>query len=250
MWVLRHLVMYRAIQLRLNPFLMDTDLAFTGDVYAMLHTPPLDQFNVVQAGAYSFPGLNTGAVYFHNVNPQGPVAWVLQSLMQRALFVLLDVNATYINSRGKVAQYFIMDQTLFNEAICAITAGFVIHPHTGLPAKGKSIEEYMDAHEALCPSYLRNVTLKYPEAWLPRTLRRSEDVAAYHMTYPFYNATWFQDVSALPFIGTLKPYFERVMQITNKQLAEKAQGAATTSRLLQASGSGAHAGVPGAVALR
>ncbi|GLI67397.1 hypothetical protein VaNZ11_011582, partial [Volvox africanus] len=93
LWHSRYRIAARAVRMRYNVFLVDTDVIFFDDPYVYFKSPPFANFTIInqpevlydQSDYLTETDPNGGVVYVQNAAPDGPAAWLMAEVVHRIL---------------------------------------------------------------------------------------------------------------------------------------------------------------------
>ncbi|GIL82746.1 hypothetical protein Vretifemale_11618 [Volvox reticuliferus] len=93
LWHNRYRIAARAVRMRYNVFLVDTDVIFFDDPYVYFKSPPFANFTIINQPEVLYDQSdyaietepNGGVLYIQNAAPDGPAAWLLAEVVHRIL---------------------------------------------------------------------------------------------------------------------------------------------------------------------
>ncbi|KAG2441348.1 hypothetical protein HYH02_009940 [Chlamydomonas schloesseri] len=131
MWHNRYRLAARAVRLRYNTFIVDTDAIFFDDPYVYFKSPPFADFTIInqaevlynQDDYVSEVRPNGGVLYIQNAAPDGPAAWLLAEVTDRLLRWIEDGFNTTRHTHDVLTWCNYMDQDGLRDAISSVMMG-------------------------------------------------------------------------------------------------------------------------------
>ncbi|KAG2437206.1 hypothetical protein HXX76_005869 [Chlamydomonas incerta] len=131
MWHNRYRLAARAVRLRYNTFIVDTDAIFFDDPYVYFKSPPFANFTIInqpevlynQDDYVNEVRPNGGVLYIQNAAPDGPAAWLLAEVTDRLLRWIEDGFNTTRHTHDVLTWCNYMDQDGLRDAISSVMMG-------------------------------------------------------------------------------------------------------------------------------
>eukprot|EP00198_Chlamydomonas_reinhardtii_P005663 XP_001694999.1 predicted protein [Chlamydomonas reinhardtii] len=131
MWHNRYRLACRAVRLRYNTFIVDTDTIFFDDPYVYFKSPPFADFTIInqpevlynQDDYVNEVRPNGGVLYIQNAAPDGPAAWLLSEVTDRLLRWIEDGFNTTRHTHDVLTWCNYMDQDGLRDAISSVMMG-------------------------------------------------------------------------------------------------------------------------------
>ncbi|EFJ41466.1 hypothetical protein VOLCADRAFT_98512 [Volvox carteri f. nagariensis] len=158
LWHNRYRLAARAVRMRYNVFLVDTDVIFFDDPYLYFKSPPFANFTIINQPEVLYDQLdyltesdpNGGVLYVQSAAPDGPAAWLLSEVTHRLLRWLEDGFRLSRHTHHIATWCNYMDQDGLKDALSSVRLGRIFFGFAVRDCRTEAWRnEHPDQHVAL-----------------------------------------------------------------------------------------------------